>query len=286
MSTAPSSAQPVFHDAFYKFAQLADPEAVVVALRALTGELLGSILVASEGINGMLAGSVAALDAFQHALAHDERFAGQLAGIEVKRSPCRTAPFGRMKIRKRREILPLGIPGVNAVGHARLALDAEQWRALLASDDVIVIDNRNSFEYRLGRFKGAVDPQVHNFRDFPRYVEANLADWKASGKRVAMYCTGGIRCEKTSAWLGTLDMPVYELDGGILSYFRQLPDAEKDWQGECFVFDNRVTLDTHLQETDTTIEAAYAGDPDETWRLQRARRLAVQDLDAGGEDES
>ena len=206
----------------------------------------------------------------------DPRFEGQLGGIKIKRSPCQTAPFGRMKIHRRREILPLGIPGVDAVGHDRLALGPEEWRVLIASDDVILIDNRNSFEYRLGRFKGAIDPKVHNFRDFPRYVEANIVDWKASGKRVAMYCTGGIRCEKTSAWLNGLDLPVYELDGGILQYFLEVPDAEREWEGECFVFDNRVALDTQLAETGTSMEGAYTGDPDEAWRLSRARRLAVQ----------
>jgi len=277
-SPAPAAGEPVFHDAFYKFARLADPDAVVVALRELTHALLGSILVAHEGINGMLAGGAPELDAFQLALASDARFESQLGGVEFKRSPCVTAPFGRMKVRRRREILPLGVPDVDAVGHTRLALSPAEWRVLLASDDVILIDNRNSFEYRLGRFTGAIDPQVHNFRDFPRYVQAHAADWKASGKRVAMYCTGGIRCEKTSAFMAQLDLPVYELSGGILNYFLQLPDAEKEWEGECFVFDNRVALDTHLQETGTTIDTAYAGDPDEAWRLQRARRLAVQEL--------
>lgn len=276
-SSAESSSEAVFHDAFYKFARLTDADAVASALRELTRGLLGSILVASEGINGMVAGTARALDAFQHTLGHDARFEGLLGDIEVKRSPCKTTPFGRMKIHKRREILPLGIPGVDAIGHARLALSPEAWRELIQSDDVILIDNRNSFEYRLGRFKGAVDPKVRNFRDFPRYVEANVAAWKASGKRVAMYCTGGIRCEKTSAWMASLDMPVYELSGGILNYFLQMPDAEREWEGECFVFDNRVALDTRLDETGATIEDAYAGYPDEAWRLQRARRLAVQD---------
>ena len=103
-----------------------------------------------------------------------------------------------------------------------------------------MIDNRNSFEYRLGRFKHAIDPGVDNFRDFPGYIQAQAPKWKAAGKRVAMYCTGGLRCEKTSSWMQDMGLTVYELDGGILNYFQQMPDADKDWQGECFVFDNRI----------------------------------------------
>ena len=131
----------------------------------------------------------------------------------------------------------------------------------------------NSFEYRLGRFRNAIDPEVENFRDFPEYVLAHLAEWKAAGKRVAMYCTGGIRCEKTSAWMRQFDIEVLQLQGGILNYFLQMPDAEKDWQGECFVFDNRIALDTRMQETQTTLEEVYEAEPDAEWRLRRARQL-------------
>jgi len=148
-----------------------------------------------------------------------------------------------------------------------------QWRTLIAQEDVVLLDNRNSFEFRLGRFHNAIDPGVANFRDFPNYVKAHVSQWKAEGKRVAMYCTGGIRCEKTTAWMRDFDLPVYQLEGGILNYFAQMPDAERDWDGECFVFDNRIALDTHLQETPTTLEDVYAGEPDGEWRLSRARRL-------------
>ncbi len=173
--------------------------------------------------------------------------------------------------------MPLGIDAaidVEAVSNALTHVGPEAWRELITEDDIVLIDNRNSFEYRLGRFRNAIDPQVNNFRDFPRYIEENLPVWKAQGKRVAMYCTGGIRCEKTAAWMLAMDMPVYQLEGGILNYFATMPDAEKDWQGECFVFDNRIAIDTKLQETETRAEDVYAGDPDEQWRLQRARKLA------------
>ncbi|MEP7100133.1 MAG: rhodanese-like domain-containing protein, partial [Burkholderiales bacterium] len=215
------------------------------------------------------------LDRFEHALQHDPRLDGRFTGIAFKRSACRTPPFQRIKVHLRAEVLPLGVDGVDAVGRPGLQLDPAQWRKLLAADDVVVIDNRNSFEFRLGHFKGAIDPQVGNFRDLPAFIEANAPAWKARGQRVAMYCTGGIRCEKTAAWMhDTFDLDVHQLEGGILRYLAETPDAPSDWQGECFVFDNRIALDAQLNETATTAADVYAGDPDEAWRLQRAQRLA------------
>ena len=271
-STTILPTEATFHIAFYKFVPLDDPDGVVAHLRLLTANLLGSILVASEGINGMLAGTNAQLDAFQHALLEDAYFAGKFAGIAFKRSACKTAPFGKMKVYKKPEIVPLGIEGVDAT-KTGTDVSPEQWRKLIAEDDVVLLDNRNSFEYRLGRFKNAIDPHVTNFRDFPKYVEAHLPQWKAEGKRVAMYCTGGIRCEKTTAWMKEMDIPVFQLDGGILNYFQQMPDAEKDFEGECFVFDNRIALDTHLQETQTSLEDVYGDEPDGEWRMRRAKEL-------------
>lgn len=265
---------PVFHDAFYKFVSIADVDGIAATLRELTKALTGVLLVASEGINGTLAGTAASLDAFHRALASDPRLDGRFGGIAVKRSACLSAPFQRMKVHSRPEILPLGVDGVNAVGHIGLQVSPEQWRTLLDDPNVVVVDNRNHFEVRLGRFRNAVDPQVNNFRDFPAYIEAQIPTWQDEGKQVAMYCTGGIRCEKTSAWLHERGVPVLQLEGGILNYFAQMPDAERDWDGECFVFDNRIALDTQLRETGTTAEQVYAGDPDEAWRLRRAQRLA------------
>jgi UPF0176 protein len=265
----PDTASPLWHSAFYKFVVLDDPDAVVLQLRALTHALLGSILVAEEGINGVLAGRAADLDAFEAALATDPRF----IGIAFKRSACTTPPFGRLKIHRKNEIVFMGVPGVDAVRPTGISVSPQEWRELIAADDVVVIDNRNSFEYRLGKFNNAVDPLVANFRDFPKYIEAHAPAWQAAGKRVAMYCTGGIRCEKTSAWMHDMGIDIYQLDGGILNYFQTMPDAEKDWQGECFVFDNRIALDTRLNETGTTLEQVYEAEPDGEWRLQRARRL-------------
>jgi UPF0176 protein len=265
----------LFHIAFYRFVRVDDAPRIAAALRELTAELLGSILIAGEGINGMLAGDAAALDRFEHALQRDPRFGGAFDGIAFKRSACRTPPFQRMKVHVRAEVLPLGVEGVDAVGRPGVQLDPAEWRALLADPDVVVIDNRNSFEFRLGRFRAAIDPQVGNFRDLPAFIEAHAAGWKARGQRVAMYCTGGIRCEKTAAWMhDAFDIDVHQLEGGILRYLAEAPDPQLEWQGECFVFDNRIALDASLNETATSAAEVYAGDPDEAWRLQRAQRLA------------
>ncbi|HTN66992.1 MAG TPA: rhodanese-like domain-containing protein [Burkholderiaceae bacterium] len=267
-------ASPLFHIAFYKFAALPDPDAVAAHLRELTRDLTGSILVAQEGINGVLAGSAAALDVFEQALRNDAIFERRFADIVFKRSGCKTAPFHRIKVHVKKEIVALGVAGETIAGKgAGMDVSPADWRRLIAADDVVLIDNRNSFEFRLGRFKGAVDPEVANFRDFPAYLAAQAPTWKAEGKRVAMYCTGGIRCEKTSAALTELGIDIYQLEGGILNYFQAMPDAEQDWEGECFVFDNRIALDTKLQETATTAEDVYAGAADGEWRLARARRL-------------
>jgi UPF0176 protein len=275
-TSSPIPADMLFHIAFFKFVELADPDATVTHLRELTQDLTGSILVASEGINGVLAGTAAQLNAFQDALVNDPRLAGQFAGIAFKRSACKTAPFGRIKVHKKAEIVAIGvsgITGINTKGKSGINVSPAEWRKLIAQDDVVLIDNRNSFEYRLGKFKSAIDPQVSHFRDFPKYIEDHAPEWKAAGKRVAMYCTGGIRCEKTSAWMQDFGIDVYQLDGGILNYFLSMPDAEKDWEGECFVFDNRIALDTKLQETDTTLEDVYEDEPDGEWRIARAKRL-------------
>ena len=265
---------PVVHDAFYKFVAIADVDGTAATLRELSAGLTGSLLVASEGINGTVAGSAPALDAFRGTLANDARLGGRFTGIAFRRSPCATPPFQKMKVHSRPEILPLGVDGVNAIGHIGQQVPPAQWGALLRDPNVVVIDNRNHFEVRLGRFNNAVDPVVRNFRDFPAYIEAHMPAWQAEGKRLAMYCTGGIRCEKTSAWLHARGVPVLQLEGGILNYFAQMPDAARDWDGACFVFDNRIALDTHLVETGTTAEQVYAGDPSEAWRLRRAQQLA------------
>jgi UPF0176 protein len=274
----------LLHAAFYRFVPLADPPAVADALRTLARGLQGSIVVANEGINGTVAGDPRAVAEFEAALQQPEVLGGALRGMVFKRSACTTEPFGRLKVSVKQEIVALGLPGESGPGgdaglpppdeHDASHLPPHAWRALLARDDVVVLDNRNHFEYRLGHFRGAVDPQVHNFRDFVAFVQAQAPAWRAAGRPVAMYCTGGIRCDKTAPWLRSLGLEVWQLDGGILNYFERLDDAARDWLGECFVFDKRMALGTDLHETATTAEQVFnAAHPDEAWRLQRARRL-------------
>ena len=271
----------MLHSAFYRFVPVADPAALAACLRGLAANLQGSVVVAAEGINGTVAGSEPAVAAFEAALQADGLLGGALRGMAFKRSACRTPPFGRMKVSVKPEIVALGLPaqpGAVALPapdeHDASHVTPAAWRALLQRDDVVLLDNRNHFEARLGRFKGAVDPQVHNFRDFVAHVQTHASAWRAAGQTVAMYCTGGIRCDKTAPWLRSLGLDVKQLQGGILNHFAQTPDAECDWVGECYVFDRRVALDTRLQETATTAEQVY--DPrhaGEAWRLQRARQL-------------
>jgi UPF0176 protein len=284
----------LIHTAFYKFVPLADPTAAAQVLRRLCSPLVqGSIIVAQEGINGVLAGTSSAVAEIEAALRSEPSFQGAFTDLHFKHSQCVTPPFGRLKVQVKAQIVAVGggvidiavdtaaeseISGIESSRSSKNnALNPEQWRVLMAEEDVVVLDNRNSFEYRLGHFKGAVDPGVNNFRDFTQYVKEQAPSWRAQAKRVAMYCTGGVRCEKTSAWMQAQGLEVYQLDGGVLNYFETLSDAERDWQGECFVFDNRVALDTRLQESATTAEQVYRDSdeyPDEQWRLQRARRLA------------
>lgn len=264
----------LLHSSFYRFVPLTDPSAVVSTLRERSAGVLGSIIVAAEGLSGVVAGTPAAVEAFEQMLLHDPVFGGALAGLSFKRSRCVTPPFARLAVHLKPELVAYGQPGVSGAPDAATHLSPAQWRELLARDDVVLIDNRNSFEFRLGHFRGAVDPGVDNFRDFAAWLHEQMPHWQAQGRTVAMYCTGGIRCEKIGPWLRERGLPLLQLDGGILNYLQSLPDAEREWQGECFVFDNRIALDARLQETATTAEQVYdPARPDEAWRLERARRL-------------
>jgi UPF0176 protein len=272
----------VLHSAFYRYVPCADPAGFAARLRGLAAGLQGSIVVASEGINGTVAGASIAVAAFEAALQARDLLAGSLRGMAFKHSACTTPPFGRLKVSVKPEIVALGLPGTAGLPAPDEADDSHvnpaEWHALLQRDDVVLLDNRNHFEVRLGHFRGAVDPQVHNFRDFVAHVQAQAPAWRAAGRTVAMYCTGGIRCDKTAPWLRSLGLDVKQLKGGILNHFAQLPNlpagAAGDWVGECYVFDRRVALDTRLQETATTVNEVYdPRHPDEAWRLQRAQQL-------------
>lgn len=234
----------IWHDAFYKFVKIEDVPGYIAWLEEVckNASVLGNILVAPEGINGMLAGTEAQLQIFRDALAKDSKFDGMI----YKRTTCSKMPFKRLKVRLKKEIVPLGLDNVDATTKTGVNLSPEAWREFIKRDDVVLIDNRNSFEYEIGHFKNAIDPEVHHFRRFAEYMEENLPKWE--GKEIAMYCTGGIRCEKTTAWLLDKGLQVYQLEGGILNYFMQIPDAEQDFEGSCFVFDDRRALDTKLNE--------------------------------------
>lgn len=276
------------HSSFYRFTPLADAAAAAQAVRGLaqgvTGAITlahgvtGAITLAPEGLSGAVAGTPAAVQAFEAALVASPAFGGALRGLVFKHSHGHTAPYARLKVNVKPELVALGLPGAEALPPPDEEDDSHlspaQWRALLDDGRAVVLDNRNHFEWRLGRFRGAVDPQVPNFRDLRAWVAAQAPAWRAEGRPVAMYCTGGIRCDKTAPWLRSLGLQVLQLRGGILGYFQALPDAERDWQGECFVFDNRIALDTRLQPTATGPTQVY--DPaqaDEAWRLARALRL-------------
>ena len=223
------------HSAFYRFTPLADPPAAADTLRTLAQGLFGAILVAPEGVNGAVSGTPEALDGFELALQRPDMLGGALAGMVFKRSACRTAPFARLKVKVRPEIVALGLPAPSAplpppdeADDSHLSPAA--WRALLGRDDVVLLDNRNHFEFRLGHFRGAVDPGVHRFSSFVQHVLDNADAWRTAGRPVAMYCTGGVRCDKTAPWMRSLGLEVYQLQGGVLNFFQQLPDAERDWQ--------------------------------------------------------
>lgn len=253
------------HIAFYKFVHLDDPDAVVPIVHELVDGMRGSVLLATEGVNGMLAGTPAQVDTAIDSLTNDSRLSGVFDGMLFKRTGCGDRlPFRRLRVRTRDQIVTFGEP-IDAPARvsdiAAADVSPQEWRELITQDNVVLIDNRNSFEYKVGRFNGAIDPKVGRFRDFAEYVKAHAEHWREEGKTIAMYCTGGIRCEKASAWMQDLGLDVRQLEGGILNYFAHMPDAENDWDGECFVFDDRVTLDTKLQLTQTSRDEVEDNDP-------------------------
>jgi UPF0176 protein len=258
----------LLHSSFYRFTPMADPAAFAVWLRERGAALAlgGVVLVAAEGLSAAIAGEAEAVQALETELQAQPG----LGELHFKHNACQRRPFSRFKVSVKREIVAFGVPGVS--GDATdTHVSPQRWRELLDDPRTVVIDNRNSFEFRLGRFRGAVDPGVAHFRDFPAYVEAHRDAWQ--GRTVAMYCTGGIRCEKTAAWMQAQGLKVAQLDGGILNFLEAFPeDAARDWQGECYVFDKRIAIDAAGRETGTTAEDVFT-DPADAWRLARARRL-------------
>lgn len=230
--------------AFYKFVALPDFRDLQKPMRDyfMQHNIRGSILLADEGINGTVAGEREAIDAVLAYLRADARF----ADLEHKESYCEAQPFGKMKVRLKREIVTLGVTGIDPTSKVGTYIAPQAWNDLIKQPDVVLVDTRNDYEVKIGTFQGALNPDIEAFGDFPQYVQANLNP--ATHKKVAMFCTGGIRCEKATAYLLQQGFEeVYHLRGGILKYLQDVPEDTSLWQGECFVFDERITVDHHLR---------------------------------------
>lgn len=230
--------------ALYHFTPCPDPAALKPPLEALCRAhgVTGTLLLAPEGINGTIAGSRAGIDA---ALAHIRALPG-CADLVHKESAAADQPFGKLKVRLKREIVTMGQPDVNPRAGTGHYVAPQDWNALIEAPDVAVIDTRNSYEVAIGSFDGAIDPGTASFRDFPAWWAANKH--RFHNKRIAMFCTGGIRCEKSTAFLKAQGVDeVYHLKGGILKYLEEVPAEESLWDGGCFVFDERVAVGHGLE---------------------------------------
>jgi UPF0176 protein len=243
--------------AFYQFAALPDFRDLRQPLRALCDglELKGSVLLAHEGINGTLAGPPEAIDTLIAALRDGDLFGGRLDHLELKFSSATTMPFGRLKIRLKKEIVTFGDEAADPTRQVGTYVEPTDWNDVIAAPDTLVIDTRNAFEVAIGTFEGAIDPAIANFGQFKKFVARHLDP--ARDRKIAMFCTGGIRCEKASSYLLAQGFTeVYHLKGGILNYLERVPETDSRWRGECFVFDERVALGHGLRERD----AEHRGD--------------------------
>ena len=231
--------------AMYKFVRLEDFEAIQPRLlKVLTDNgIKGTLLLATEGINGTVAGSRASIDMLFEWFKTDPR----LATIDYKESYVDENPFYRSKVKLKKEIVTMGVEGIDPNHIVGSYVKPKDWNALISDPDVVLVDTRNDYEVGIGTFEGALDPQTKTFREFPDYVKNNLDPEK--NKKVAMFCTGGIRCEKSTAYMKEQGFDeVYHLEGGILKYLEEVPAQESMWKGECFVFDNRVAVDHNLEK--------------------------------------
>lgn len=233
--------------ALYHFTRLADYEQLKAPLQDMCDLLgiKGTLLLAYEGINGTIAGTDDAIAKLMEFLRADPR----LVQLEHKVSRAEDMPFYRMKVRLKREIVTMGVEGVDPNDVVGTYVDPKDWNALITDPDVILIDTRNDYEVEIGTFKGALNPDTQTFREFPQWVEDNRDNLKKP--KVAMFCTGGIRCEKASSFMKLNGFDdVYHLKGGILKYLETQPEKESLWEGDCFVFDQRVAVKHGLEESD------------------------------------
>ncbi|MGV2831445.1 oxygen-dependent tRNA uridine(34) hydroxylase TrhO [Myxosarcina sp. GI1(2024)] len=228
---------------FYKFVSLDDLQTKqkLILAYCLAKDVRGTIILATEGINGTITGKPEAITAV---LTYLHSFSG-LADLEIKTATAIDPPFGKMKVKIKQEIVTLGLPEVKPNRQAGTYVEPQDWNQLISDPEVTVIDTRNQYETAIGSFQGAIDPKTDSFREFPEYA-AQLDPQQHS--KVAMFCTGGIRCEKASSYLLSQGFKqVYHLKGGILKYLEEVPPAESLWQGECFVFDERVAVKEGLE---------------------------------------
>lgn len=252
---------PLLVAAFYAFTPLAESvrSALLEALPGLArrSAVVGSVLIAEEGVNGTISGPTAGVDAvlaeLRTALVIGEHHYERL---EVKRSWSDRPVFRRFKARRKKEIVTMGVETVSPRESVGTYVDPQHWNALVDDPETVVIDTRNTYETAIGSFEGALDPQIESFRDFPQWADQTLRPLldQSGSKRIAMFCTGGIRCEKASSYLQQNGFgDVHHLRGGILKYLEQVPESESRWRGECFVFDQRVALNHRLQPGEHTL---------------------------------
>ena len=246
--TTDSSPLPIRIAALYQFARFDDPGTIKPGMLACMEEagVRGTLLLAREGINGTIAGFE---EGIETVLAHVRTLPG-CSSIEVKESRASTMPFHRTKVRLKKEIVTMGQPDLDPLAGVGTYVAPEDWNALISDPDTILIDTRNDYEVQIGTFEGAIDPKTHSFREFPEWFRAKRAKLEAEGRspKIAMFCTGGIRCEKSTAFARAEGVEqVYHLKGGILNYLKHVPETESLWQGECFVFDERVSVGQGLK---------------------------------------
>lgn len=234
--------------ALYKFVSLPNYKSLQAPIlqACISNNIKGTLLLAEEGINGTIAGLPQDIHNLLQFLRSDAIFGNCFADLEHKESFASEHPFYRMKVKLKKEIVTLGVPGVSPTKKVGTYVKPEDWNALISDPDVILIDTRNDYEVDIGTFKGAIDPKTTTFREFPEYVAEHFD--KTKHKKVAMFCTGGIRCEKASSYMMDQGFEeVYHLQGGILKYLETVPEAESMWEGECFVFDQRVAVKHNLE---------------------------------------
>ena len=237
---------PIKVAALYRFVSFDAPEMLQPQIleHCNARKIKGTILLAHEGINGTVAGSPSAIDALINYL----RALPGCAELDVKYSHAKEMPFYRMKVRIKKEIVTLGIDGIDPKREVGTYVQPEDWNALISDPDTVLIDTRNDYEVAIGTFKGAVDPQTKSFSEFPDWFRAHRDELTSGKTKFAMFCTGGIRCEKSTAFLKAEGInEVYHLEGGILRYLENVPEAQSKWQGECFVFDERVSVKHGLE---------------------------------------